>query len=159
MGFALAEARAAEAAGEVPVGAVVVSDGEIVGRGHNRPVGTFDPSAHAEIIALREAGARAGNYRLTGATLYATIEPCAMCAGAIVHARLGRLVYAAPDERAGGVVSIFQICTNRSLNHQVEVIGGIRAEEARELMKAFFRARRGESGSPRSPHSDQMITD
>jgi tRNA(adenine34) deaminase len=124
MGFALAEARAARDAGEVPIGAMK------------------DPTAHAEILALREAARRVGNYRLIGATLYATIEPCAMCAGALVHARIKRLVYGAPDVRAGGVESIFAICTNSSLNHQVEVTSGIGADESRALMQTFFRARR-----------------
>jgi len=142
MGFALAEARAARDAGEVPIGAVIVLDEEVVGRGWNRPIGLKDPTAHAEILALREAARRVGNYRLIGATLYATIEPCAMCAGALVHARIKRLVYGAPDVRAGGVESIFTICTNSSLNHQVEVTSGIGADESRALMQTFFRARR-----------------
>jgi tRNA(adenine34) deaminase len=142
MGFALDEARCARDANEVPIGAVVVIDKQIVGRGHNQPIGLRDPTAHAEIIALRQAAARIGNYRLSGATLYVTIEPCAMCAGAIVNARIERLVYGAPDARAGGVETVFQICTNSSLNHQVEVIPGVLADEARELMQAFFREKR-----------------
>jgi tRNA(adenine34) deaminase len=142
MGFALEEARRAGETGEVPIGAVVVIDNRIVGRGHNRPIGATDPTAHAEILALRDAALATGNYRLTGATLYATIEPCAMCAGAIVHARIERLVYGAADLRAGGVDTIFQICTHSSLNHRVTVTSGVRADEARELMQTFFRERR-----------------
>lgn len=142
MGFALGEARLARDAGEVPIGAIVVIDNQIVGSGHNRPIGSSDPTAHAEIIALREAARRIGNYRLTEATLYVTIEPCAMCAGAIVNARIKRLVYGAADLRAGGVDTVFQICTNGSLNHQVEVTSGTRAEDGRRLMQAFFKQRR-----------------
>lgn len=142
MGFALAEARRAQDKGEVPIGAVVVVDKQIVGRGHNQPIRLNDPTAHAEILALREAAERIENYRLTGATLYVTIEPCAMCAGAIVNARVKRLVYGATEIRAGAVDSIFQICTNSSLNHQVEVTSGVKTEECRELMQAFFRERR-----------------
>jgi tRNA(adenine34) deaminase len=142
MGFALEEARQARDAGEVPIGAIVVIDKQIVGRGHNRPIGAHDPTAHAEIIALRTAAAAIGNYRLTDATVYVTIEPCAMCAGAIVNARIKRLVYGAADLRAGGVDTVFQICTNSSLNHRVEVTSGLCADPARELMQSFFKERR-----------------
>ncbi|MDX2030019.1 MAG: tRNA adenosine(34) deaminase TadA [Blastocatellia bacterium] len=142
MGFALEEARQARDAEEVPIGAIVVIEKQIVGRGHNRPIGLNDPTAHAEVLALRSAARAIGNYRLVDATLYVTIEPCAMCAGAIVNARIRRLVYAAPDLRAGGVETVFDICSNRSLNHQVDLVSGIRLEEARELMQAFFQARR-----------------
>ena len=142
MGFALAEAREASAADEIPVGVVVVFDGQVVGRGHNRPRGSHDPTAHAEVLALREAGRRLGNYRLGGATLYATIEPCAMCAGALVHARIRRLVYGAADPRAGGVASVFQICTSSSLNHRVEITAGVLEDSCRELLRTFFRGRR-----------------
>src|SRR5215813_7071866 len=142
MGFALSEARLARDAGEVPIGAVIVIDNQIAGSGHNHPIGSNDPTAHAEIIALREAARRVENYRLTEATLYVTIEPCAMCAGAIVNARIKRLVYGAADLRAGGVDTVFQICANSSLNHQVETTSGVRAEEGRQLMQAFFRQRR-----------------
>jgi tRNA(adenine34) deaminase len=142
MGFALNEARLAHNAGEVPIGAVIVIDNQIVGSGHNRPIGSSDPTAHAEIVALREAARRVGNYRLTEATLYVTIEPCAMCAGAMVNARVKRLVYGAADLRAGGVDTVFQICTNSSLNHRVEVTSGVLAEESRQLMQAFFKHRR-----------------
>lgn len=142
MGFALHEARLAHAASEVPIGAVVVIDKQIVGSGYNQPISRRDPTAHAEIIALREAARRIGNYRLTEATLYVTIEPCAMCAGALVNARIKRLVYGAPDLRAGGVDTVFQICSNSSLNHRVEVTAGVLAEAGRELMQSFFRQRR-----------------
>jgi tRNA(adenine34) deaminase len=142
MGFALNEARLAHNAGEVPIGAVIVIDNQIAGSGHNRPIGSRDPTAHAEIVALREAARRVDNYRLTEATLYVTIEPCAMCAGAMVNARVKRLVYGAADLRAGGVDTIFQICTNSSLNHRVEVTSGVLDEESRQLMQAFFRQRR-----------------
>lgn len=142
MGFALAEARQAGALDEVPVGAVVVLDNVIIGCGYNQPIRLHDPTAHAEILALRAAAQRIGNYRLTTASLYVTIEPCAMCAGALVNARIRRLVYGAADARAGAVDSIFQIVSNRSLNHQVEIAAGIRETECRDLMQAFFRQRR-----------------
>ena len=142
MQFALAEAAAAARAGEVPIGAVVVMEGEVVGRGHNRPIALCDPTAHAEILAIREAAAKVGNYRLTGAVLYVTIEPCTMCAGALVNARFGRVVFGAHDTRAGAIESVFAVCSNGSLNHQVEATSGVLAEESRSLMQAFFRARR-----------------
>jgi len=142
MGFALNEARMARDAGEIPIGAVIVIDNQIAGSGHNHPIGSNDPTAHAEITALREAARRMGNYRLIEATLYVTIEPCAMCAGALVNARIKRLVYGAADLRAGGVDTVFRICTNSSLNHRVEVTSGVRAEEGRQLMQAFFKQRR-----------------
>jgi len=142
MAFALEEARMAARAGEVPVGAVVVIDGEVIGRGYNQPIRSSDPTAHAEIIAIRDAAARVRNYRLTGASLYATIEPCAMCAGAMINARISRLVFGARDLRAGAVKSVFEICSESSLNHQVEVIEGVGADDARALMQEFFRERR-----------------
>jgi len=145
MACALAEARQAQVAGEVPIGAVVVIDNEIAGRGHNQPIGQHDPTAHAEIIALREAAQRIGNYRLVNATLYVTIEPCVMCAGALVNARVKRLVFGATEERFGAVNSLFQLCTHSSLNHRVEVSSGVLAEECRTLMQEFFRQRRGKS--------------
>jgi tRNA(adenine34) deaminase len=119
MGEALAEARHALAAGEVPVGAVVVLDGAIIGQGHNRPIALSDPTAHAEILALRRAAERRGNYRLTGATLYATVEPCVMCAGAALHARVARLVYGATDPKAGAVESLFHLLDDARLNHRM----------------------------------------
>jgi len=139
---ALAYARAAEAAGEVPVGAVLVRDGEIIGRARNRPIGANDPTAHAEILALREAAAATGNYRLTGTTLYVTLEPCPMCAGALVHARVARLVYGAADPRAGAAGSVFDLVRSVALNHRMEVCAGVLADESRELLQGFFRARR-----------------
>ncbi|MBS1787294.1 MAG: tRNA adenosine(34) deaminase TadA [Acidobacteria bacterium] len=142
MGFALAEATRAKDAGEVPIGAVVVFDNQIIGSGHNQPITLNDPTAHAEILAIRRAAERIGNYRLMEATLYVTIEPCAMCAGAMVNARIKRLVYGASEIRAGAVNSVFQICTNSSLNHQVEVTSGVEADKCRTLMQAFFKERR-----------------
>jgi tRNA(adenine34) deaminase len=144
MNFALAEARRAADVGEVPIGAIIVIENQIVGRGHNRPISSHDPTGHAEIIAIRGASQQIGNYRLLDATLYVTIEPCAMCAGALVNARIKRLVYGAPDARAGAVDSVFHLCTNSSLNHQVEVTSGILTEACRELMQTFFKQRRRE---------------
>jgi len=142
MGEALALARQAEASGEVPVGAVVVVDGAIIGRGFNSPIAKSDPTAHAEILALREAGAQTGNYRLERATLYATLEPCVMCAGALVTARIERLVFGARDLRFGGVRSKFRIADSELLNHRVEIVEGVLAAECVELMKKFFEERR-----------------
>ena len=139
---ALRLARAGADAGEVPVGAVVAMDGEIVGRGWNSPVARNDPTAHAEILALREAAARIGNYRLEGATLYSTLEPCVMCAGALVAARVGRLVFGARDLRFGGVRSKFQIADSDLLNHRVEVVENVLAVECVELLREFFEKRR-----------------
>ncbi len=139
---ALELAREAERAGEVPVGAVIVRDGAVVGEGANRPIGTRDPTAHAEIVALRAAAATSESYRLTGTTLYVTLEPCAMCAGAMVHARVQRLVYAATDPRAGAAGSIFNIVQHPALNHRVEVEGGVLADEGGRMLRAFFAARR-----------------
>ena len=139
---ALSLARRAEAAGEVPVGAVVAVDGEVIGEGWNQPVGSHDPSAHAEILALREAGARIGNYRLVDATLYVTLEPCAMCAGAMVHARIRRLVFGAFDPKTGAAGSVFDIVRSPQLNHRVEVTAGVLADECGGLLQSFFRSRR-----------------
>jgi tRNA(adenine34) deaminase len=139
---ALALARQAEASGEVPVGAVVVVDGEIVGRGSNSPIAKSDPTGHAEIFALREAGARVHNYRLETATLYATLEPCVMCAGALVAARIHRLVFGARDLRFGGVRSKFRLADSELLNHRVEIVEGVLAAECVELVKNFFEQRR-----------------
>jgi len=135
-------ARAGAAQGEVPVGAVVVMGGEIAGRGWNSPVMRNDPTAHAEILALREAAEHAGNYRLTGATLYATLEPCAMCAGALVAARVDRLVFGARDLRFGAVRSKFRIADSDALNHSVEVVEGVLAPECVELLREFFAGKR-----------------
>jgi tRNA(adenine34) deaminase len=139
---ALALADRAAAAGEVPVGAVVVRDGREIGAGRNAPIDSNDPTAHAEILALRAAAAAAGNYRLPGSTLYATMEPCPMCAGAIVQARIARVVYAARDTRWGAVESVFEILGSRRLNHHVRCEGGVLAEESEHRLKAFFAARR-----------------
>jgi tRNA(adenine34) deaminase len=139
---ALRCARRALEVNEVPVGAVVVHDGQIVGRGFNRNILDQDPSAHAEMIALREAGAALGNHRLGGCDLFATIEPCAMCAGAVVHARIRRLVYGADDPKAGAVHSIMQVVNHPGLNHRMEVRGGVLAGECAALVQDFFRGRR-----------------
>ncbi|MCL4793958.1 MAG: tRNA adenosine(34) deaminase TadA [Bryobacteraceae bacterium] len=140
---ALRLARQAEAAGEVPVGALIVdADGAVLGEGWNRPIASHDPTAHAEIIALRQAAAAAGNYRLPGATLYVTLEPCVMCAGAIVHARIARLVFGSRDLRFGGVRTKFRLADSDLLNHQVEVCEGVLAADCVALLEQFFRARR-----------------
>lgn len=139
---ALALAREAQAAGEVPVGAVVVSDGAVVGRGRNSPIAAKDPTAHAEMLALRAAAAAIGNYRLEHATLYTTLEPCVMCAGALVAARVERLVFGARDLRFGGVRSKFRIADSDLLNHRVEIVEGVLAVECVELLKQFFDRRR-----------------
>jgi len=142
MEAALLEATQAEAAGEVPVGAVVVCDGRIVGRGANRNLADSDPTAHAEIVALREAARSLGNHRLGECEMFVTIEPCAMCAGALIHSRLKRLVYGADDPKAGAVRSVLQVLNHPRLNHQMEVTSGVLAGRCAELMQAFFRSRR-----------------
>jgi tRNA(adenine34) deaminase len=139
---ALGQARRAETAGEVPVGAIVVCDGRIVGRGWNRNLSDSDPTAHAEIIALREAGRATGNHRLLNCEMFVTIEPCAMCAGALVHARLKRLVYGADDPKAGAVHSVISVLNHPQLNHRMEITGGVLAARCQELLQTFFRARR-----------------
>lgn len=139
---ALVLAERAEVEGEVPVGAVLVAGGEIVAEGWNRPVGTRDATAHAEIEVLRKAGRNRGNYRLPGTTLYVTLEPCLMCTGALVHARIERLVFGAADPKAGAVVSVFQVLDEPSLNHRVAYEGGVLADECAELLRAFFGKRR-----------------
>jgi tRNA(adenine34) deaminase len=141
---ALEEARRAGAEGEVPVGAVVVREGVVVGRGHNRPIAERDPTAHAEVQALRDAARRKGNYRLPGVTLYVTVEPCLMCAGACLHARVGHLVFGATDEKAGAVVSQARVLDDGRWPHRVQVTAGVLADEARALVQEFFRLRRGE---------------
>ncbi|MEO6982662.1 MAG: tRNA adenosine(34) deaminase TadA [Edaphobacter sp.] len=140
--LAIAEAQSAEASGEVPVGAVIVHNGEIIGHGQNRVLRDSDPTAHAEIVALRAAGLALKNYRLEDCTLYATLEPCAMCAGAILHARIHRLVYAAPDPKAGACGSVLSVMNHPQLNHKVEVVSGLLAEECGALLTNFFRSRR-----------------
>jgi len=142
MARALDLARSAAARGEVPVGAVVVIDGQVIGEGANGPIASHDPTAHAEILALRRAGAAVGNYRLPGATLYVTLEPCAMCAGAMVHARVERLVFGAPDPKSGAAGGVFDIVRSAQLNHRLEVTGGVLGEACGELLRDFFRDRR-----------------
>jgi tRNA(adenine34) deaminase len=142
MQAALVVARQAAEAGEVPIGAVVVFDGAIIARGQNRVLRDLDPTAHAEIVALRAAAAAIGNYRLAGCTLYVTLEPCSMCAGAMIHARIDGLVYAAADPKAGAAGSVLAVLNHPQLNHQMEVAQGILADEASELLRSFFRERR-----------------
>ena len=142
MAQALDLARESAARGEVPVGAVLVREGEVLGRGANQPIGGHDPTAHAEIVALRDAAARVGNYRLPGSTLYVTIEPCTMCFGAIIHARVARLVYGAAEPRAGVCKSNLNLPEQSFFNHRVEVSGGVLAEECGELIREFFRQKR-----------------
>jgi tRNA(adenine34) deaminase len=142
MRLALDEAQKAMEAGEVPVGAVVVRGGEVIASAHNAPVGLRDPSAHAEILALRKAAAGEGNYRLAGTTLYVTIEPCLMCAGALVHARVSRLVFGAADPKGGAAVSLYRVLEDARLNHRVEVAGGVLAAECGEILSRFFREKR-----------------
>ena len=142
MSRALDLARRAEAETEVPVGAVVVFNDECIGEGWNQPIGAHDPTAHAEIQALRAAAAKLGNYRLPGAVLYVTLEPCVMCAGAMVHARIGKLVFGARDPRAGAAGSVFSILQDERLNHRVQVMEGVGAAESAALLQAFFQTRR-----------------
>ena len=142
MQAALAEARLAGEAGEVPIGAVAVFDGEIIARGQNRVLRDLDPTAHAEIVAMRAAAGALGNYRLLGCTLFVTLEPCAMCAGAMIHARLERLVFATADPKAGAAGSVLSVLNHPQLNHQMQVEQGMLEEESAELLRGFFRDRR-----------------
>jgi tRNA(adenine34) deaminase len=142
MQAALAEARTAASAGEVPIGAIVVREGMVIAGGQNRVLRDIDPTAHAEIVAMRAAAQALGNYRLNGCTLYVTLEPCAMCAGAMIHARLDRLVFAAADPKAGAAGSVISLINHPRLNHQMQVEQGILADESSELLKGFFRERR-----------------
>ena len=142
MRIALEEAERAYAEGEVPVGAVITGNGAIIARGHNRPIAAKDPTAHAEICAMRKAAERLGNYRLTGATLYVTVEPCIMCAGAILHARIARVVYGADDHKGGGVVSLYRVVNDERLNHSAEVTGGVLEKECGKILSRFFREKR-----------------
>lgn len=142
MSLALDEARKAHEAGEVPVGAIVLLDGEVVGAGFNQPISAHDPTAHAEIVALRAGAARVGNYRLTGATLYVTVEPCLMCVGAMVHARIGLVVFGATEPKAGAVMSMTRAHELPNLNHRLQVLGGVLEAECREVMQGFFKTRR-----------------
>ena len=143
MRLALSAAREAQAIGEVPVGTCIVSENKLVAVCGNRTRTDCDPTAHAEIVALREAAGKLGNYRLTGVDVYSTIEPCAMCAGALIQARVRRLIYGAPDERAGAVTSRFRICDTDFLNHRIQISAGVLEEECRALMQEFFQTRRG----------------
>lgn len=143
MEYALGLAGRAVEQGEVPVGCVIVRDGAIIGEGWNRPISTNDPTAHAEIVAMRDAAARLGNYRLTGVTLYVTLEPCLMCVGAIIHARIARLVFGASDPRRGAVNSTAHAFETQGLNHRAEITGGVLEQRCAEQLQAFFRARRG----------------
>jgi tRNA(adenine34) deaminase len=142
MGLALDEARRAAAAGEVPVGAVVVLNGRVIGTGHNQPIAACDPTAHAEVVALRQAARAVSNYRLLGAALYATVEPCPMCCGAVLHARLARVVYGAADPKAGAARSLYRLLSDPRMNHEVAVTGGVRSEECAALLSAFFKDKR-----------------
>lgn len=139
---ALGLAAQAAQAGEVPVGAVVVKDGEVIGRGANAPIGTCDPTAHAEVVALRQAGARLGNYRLPGCDLYVTLEPCAMCVGAMLHARIARVVFAAPDPKTGACGGALDLARASPINHQTRFAGGLLAQEGAEILRRFFAERR-----------------
>lgn len=142
MRAALDEARRGLLDGEVPVGAVVVADGAIVARAHNAPIATSDPTAHAEVLALREAGRKTGNYRLTGATLYVTVEPCPMCCGAALQARVARVVYGAPDPKAGAAESLYRLLDDSRLSHRAEAVGGVLGGACAALLREFFEARR-----------------
>jgi tRNA(adenine34) deaminase len=142
MRAALDEARQGLVAGEVPVGAVIVLDGEIVGRGFNQPIGSRDPTAHAEVVAIRDAARALGNYRLVGTTMYVTIEPCLMCVGAMVHARVGTLVFGASEPKAGAVVSSCRAHELPSLNHRIDVVGGVLEDDCRAILQEFFKTRR-----------------
>ncbi|MEJ6023258.1 tRNA adenosine(34) deaminase TadA [Ramlibacter sp. PS4R-6] len=157
MARALALAREAAAAGEVPVGAVVVQDGEVVGTGRNGPIATSDPTAHAEIVALREAARAAGNYRLDRCTLYVTLEPCPMCVGAMLHARVGRVVFGAPDPKTGAAGSVVDLFARRELNHHTTVEGGVMQEECAALLGDFFRSRRAEGKATAQPLRDDAV--
>ena len=142
MRLALAEAQCAAERGEVPVGAVLVRDGEVIGRGFNQPISSQDPSAHAEMVAIRQAATAVQNYRLPGTTLYVTLEPCTMCSGLLIHSRIGRLVYGAQEPRSGAVVSRSQVLDQAWMNHRMQVEGGVLAQESSELLTRFFRERR-----------------
>jgi tRNA(adenine34) deaminase len=142
---ALEQAALAAAGGEVPVGAIVIKDGQIIGRGHNRNLLENDPTAHAEIVALRDAAARIGNHRLTGCVMFATIEPCAMCSGALVHARISRLVYGASDPKAGAAGSVLQVVNHPGLNHRMEITAGVLAGRCSEVLQRFFHEKRQQS--------------
>jgi tRNA(adenine34) deaminase len=159
MGLALLEARKAWAQGEVPVGAVVVKDGEVVATGYNQPIGRHDPTAHAEIMALRAAAEKLGNYRLPGCELYVTLEPCAMCSGAMMHARLARVVYAAGDPKTGVCGSVLDLFALEQLNHHTAVVGGVLANEAGAMLKGFFAERRAARRAAPAQAPDEPVPD
>jgi tRNA(adenine34) deaminase len=148
MQLALEQAQHAWSAGEVPVGAVVVKDGELIAVGYNQPIGRHDPTAHAEIVALRAAAERLGNYRLPGCELFVTLEPCVMCSGAMMHARLARVVYGAADPKTGACGSVVNLFEQERLNHHTELVGGVLADEASALLRGFFAARRAAARNP-----------
>ena len=139
---AIEQAQLAGVAGEVPVGAVLVRDGQVIAKAFNKPIGNHDPSAHAEMLALREAAKTEGNYRLPGSTLYVTLEPCVMCAGAILHARVDRVVFGAPDPKTGAAGSVLDVFSSKQINHQTSVEGGVMSEECGQLLRSFFKERR-----------------
>jgi tRNA(adenine34) deaminase len=142
MRLAIEQAQLAAQSGEVPVGAVLVRDGQVISRAFNKPIANHDPSAHAEMLALREAALAVENYRIPGATLYVTLEPCAMCSGAMLHARLDRVVYGAPDPKTGAAGSVLNLFSSKQINHQTSVEGGIMSEECGQLLRDFFKGRR-----------------
>ena len=158
MKYALALADRAEQADEVPVGAVVVLDGEVIGEGWNQPISGHDPSAHAEVLALRDAAKKVGNYRLVGADLYVTIEPCTMCTGAMVHARIKRVIFGAIEAKAGAIVSNGQLLDQPWMNHQVEVVPGVLAEQCSAKISAFFKRRRAEIKAKKLARKEQLLT-
>ena len=139
---AIEQAQLAAVAGEVPVGAVLVRDGQVIAKAFNKPIGNHDPSAHAEMLTLREAAKTGGNYRLPGSTLYVTLEPCVMCAGAILHARVDRVVFGAPDPKTGAAGSVLDVFSSKQINHQTSVEGGVMSEECGQLLRSFFKERR-----------------
>lgn len=145
MGLALTQAKSAELEDEVPVGAIVVRDGKLIGQGFNRPIASCDPTAHAEIQAIREAARGENNYRLSGATLYVTIEPCAMCVGAIVHARITTVVFGAREPKAGALLSQLELGSAEHFNHKIEIVEGVMAEQCRSIMQSFFKSKRGKA--------------
>ena len=157
MRAAIERGREGRRRGEVPVGAVVVLDGRVIGEGFNEPIGTNDPTAHAEIVALRDAGRRIGNYRLTGATVYVTIEPCQMCVGAMIHARIARVVYGTREPKAGAIESAMRAHEHPTLNHRLDATGGVLEAECRELIQEFFKARR--AGDFKVPEPDNAASD
>ncbi|WP_416305352.1 tRNA adenosine(34) deaminase TadA [Neptunicella sp. SCSIO 80796] len=158
MEYALELARKAAEQGEIPVGAVLIKDGQIVGEGWNQPIGQHDPSAHAEMLAIRQGGDRLKNYRMPDATLYVTLEPCSMCAGLLVHSRISRLVFGAEDPKTGSAGSIMNLLQHDKLNHQVEVTGGVMAAECGEILSAFFRQRRAEKKAAKQAQSSEGLS-